>query len=470
MKELHILWYVLIVVIVVTLVLAGWMFFTTQAAYTALATTTGTIDVHAFYNNVEVGATVTVIDQGFHDMGDVNWDGKIDVKDVSFVSSCYGKLVSNYPNCGPADITGRTQGVPDGKVDAMDVGRVAAYYGKTAPSYITPFTTTIKAGQLKTIATYSSQTKTNWTTILAGTINTINFYFTPPTCSDGTSYSQCSSNKPKYCNNGNLIDKCSVCGCPSGQTCQSNESCIPSNNHLFYVVYHDILVDSNGHPNNNAQRIANAHPTFVHTYAEISGNNIPQEVRDLMHNKGVKILCYVKSAPPDSTSPPFSDSQIRSEIARAMNLGCDGIMLDNVRKFFDDWYSTYKGWRDYIKTWGSDKIAWFNTGHSDMDESIMQVADIVEVEHHFDEQFISPRTYRPWTGAYPSSRFAANVVSWVDINYYPLGYRVTLDTAIRDTNHCWNDGKIAYMYSGDIVNSVGWLPTWFENYVSSISY
>jgi PGF-pre-PGF domain-containing protein len=39
------------------------------------------------------------------------------------------------------------------------------------------------------------------------------------TCSDGTSYGACSVNKPKYCDNGILIDDCVRCGCPEGQTC-----------------------------------------------------------------------------------------------------------------------------------------------------------------------------------------------------------------------------------------------------------
>ncbi len=44
-------------------------------------------------------------------------------------------------------------------------------------------------------------------------------------CSDGTSYGECSSTKPKYCDNGNLINNCQVCGCLSGQTCETNGSC-----------------------------------------------------------------------------------------------------------------------------------------------------------------------------------------------------------------------------------------------------
>jgi hypothetical protein len=45
------------------------------------------------------------------------------------------------------------------------------------------------------------------------------------TCSDGTSYGICSAIKPKYCNNGNLIDKCTQCGCPSIQNCNTSDSC-----------------------------------------------------------------------------------------------------------------------------------------------------------------------------------------------------------------------------------------------------
>lgn len=44
-------------------------------------------------------------------------------------------------------------------------------------------------------------------------------------CFDGTSYGQCSTTRPKYCDNGELVDKCSICECPSGQQCQSDGSC-----------------------------------------------------------------------------------------------------------------------------------------------------------------------------------------------------------------------------------------------------
>ena len=44
-------------------------------------------------------------------------------------------------------------------------------------------------------------------------------------CSDGTLFGECSSNKPYYCDNGNLIENCSVCGCPAEKECQEDGSC-----------------------------------------------------------------------------------------------------------------------------------------------------------------------------------------------------------------------------------------------------
>jgi len=57
------------------------------------------------------------------------------------------------------------------------------------------------------------------------------YVLTTPSCSDGTPYGRCSVIKPKYCNNGVLIDYCSLCGCLSGTQCSPlNGSCfVPSN-------------------------------------------------------------------------------------------------------------------------------------------------------------------------------------------------------------------------------------------------
>src|SRR3989338_5596566 len=57
-----------------------------------------------------------------------------------------------------------------------------------------------------------------------------NFGEPPQTCSDGTPYNQCSITRPLYCNNGQLVNNCQQCGCPQGQTCQANGSCLPQQN------------------------------------------------------------------------------------------------------------------------------------------------------------------------------------------------------------------------------------------------
>lgn len=44
-------------------------------------------------------------------------------------------------------------------------------------------------------------------------------------CSDGTAYGKCSNSQPLFCDNGRLWNKCSVCGCMTGETCHPDGSC-----------------------------------------------------------------------------------------------------------------------------------------------------------------------------------------------------------------------------------------------------
>ena len=65
------------------------------------------------------------------------------------------------------------------------------------------------------------------------------------TCSDGTAYGSCSATKPKYCNSGTLINRCSQCGCPTGQSCNSSsDSCYtPSQQSYGSPAVSDLHVD-----------------------------------------------------------------------------------------------------------------------------------------------------------------------------------------------------------------------------------
>lgn len=47
-----------------------------------------------------------------------------------------------------------------------------------------------------------------------------------PTCSDGTEYGECSASKPRYCYDGNLLNRCGICGCDNNDTCNNNGECI----------------------------------------------------------------------------------------------------------------------------------------------------------------------------------------------------------------------------------------------------
>ncbi|MBI2667310.1 putative metal-binding motif-containing protein [Candidatus Woesearchaeota archaeon] len=47
-------------------------------------------------------------------------------------------------------------------------------------------------------------------------------------CSDGTKDNSCSNNKPSYCEDGLLEQKCAVCGCDVGEICRPDGSCIIS--------------------------------------------------------------------------------------------------------------------------------------------------------------------------------------------------------------------------------------------------
>ncbi|MCK5021420.1 MAG: hypothetical protein KAS32_30695, partial [Candidatus Peribacteraceae bacterium] len=44
-------------------------------------------------------------------------------------------------------------------------------------------------------------------------------------CDDGTPYESCSYTMPFYCDNGELIDDCDICGCPDGFDCTENGEC-----------------------------------------------------------------------------------------------------------------------------------------------------------------------------------------------------------------------------------------------------
>lgn len=89
-----------------------------------------------------------------------------------------------------------------------------------------PFTITVSDGALDfTFTTDGICTPANdcgWG------INALEIVPVVTSCTDGTALNACSVTKPKFCDNGTLINRCSQCGCPSGNSCQPDGSCVPT--------------------------------------------------------------------------------------------------------------------------------------------------------------------------------------------------------------------------------------------------
>jgi len=118
-----------------------------------------TLDLKAVLYIIPVEATVKVIDEAFHRMGDVDWNGVIDGADLERIRAAFGSTPGS-PNWDPeCDLNG------DGKVDLRDLVICSSNQGKTAPEFKTPSTVEIAAGRTILIGTFRGQTLRRDTTI-----------------------------------------------------------------------------------------------------------------------------------------------------------------------------------------------------------------------------------------------------------------------------------------------------------------
>jgi len=92
-----------------------------------------TISAEATLVPFEYNTTNNVFIDGFvkiRHVGDINGDGKVDMKDVALVAAAFGTY-PGHPRWNPdADITGPTYLVPDNKVNMRDVSLVAKNFGQ----------------------------------------------------------------------------------------------------------------------------------------------------------------------------------------------------------------------------------------------------------------------------------------------------------------------------------------------------
>ncbi|GAH87286.1 unnamed protein product, partial [marine sediment metagenome] len=95
----------------------------------------------------------------------------------------------------------------------------------------------------QTCGNYDEDNCLEWSSITNCPSNTIcqNGSCIQQKCADGTLYGECSVNKPKHCDNGTLINKCSICGCPTDQLCQTDGSCKTVAVNTILLLVEDIL-------------------------------------------------------------------------------------------------------------------------------------------------------------------------------------------------------------------------------------
>jgi PKD repeat protein len=92
-----------------------------------------TISAVATFVPFEYNTTNNVFTDGFvkiRHVGDINGDGKVDMKDIALVAAAFGTS-PGHPRWNPdADITGPIYLVPDSKIDMRDVSLVAKNFGQ----------------------------------------------------------------------------------------------------------------------------------------------------------------------------------------------------------------------------------------------------------------------------------------------------------------------------------------------------
>ena len=62
-------------------------------------------------------------------------------------------------------------------------------------------------------------------------------------CEDGTAYNKCSADKPKYCINGELVDKCGFCGCPDGEDCKG-DVCVGREQEIIVEMPKEVIIET----------------------------------------------------------------------------------------------------------------------------------------------------------------------------------------------------------------------------------
>ena len=221
------------------------------------------------------------------------------------------------------------------------------------------------------------------------------------------------------------------------------------------AIYYGWLIDEHGQPNTAAQRLAAGQPEMIIAAGytdQPRRNNLPSAVRVLFHNAHTRIAVYI---PTDFGRRPLKQVQFEvTELAEDV----DGIFLDEVAPNFDP-----PTWTYYVtiaaQIRAAGKLVIANPGVAAIDERMMDIADIVMLEHQW-AQFTSETG---WRVKYPPDRFMG-VSSNEPHAARELGHKLDARQAEADTKRAWAAG-IGWHYSCSRYTQV---PSWYIAYMRAV--
>ena len=222
-----------------------------------------------------------------------------------------------------------------------------------------------------------------------------------------------------------------------------------------YVIYYGWLTDdAGGEPNDDALRIAAARPPLLiaHLQAAAPDNhlNVSEQVLALMRDAGTRVFGYVATG--------FGRAGldgVRHVVADNLDAGLDGIFFDEADSMTSNAkFGYYTMLAQPVRAQGKTVV--LNSGVAKCGERIMEVADLLMVEH----QWRTLRAQSPWITRYGAGRFMG-----VSSNEEgAMGYFVDGRCAVEDAREAWAGGVGWHAATDRYVE----LPDWFETYIEAV--